>query len=70
MIFKLIMFAIIGFMIYKLLGGKLLQIPKNSVDKEKDDDTLVECTTCHTYATAKDSIIASGKYYCSKECLH
>lgn len=69
MILKLIIVAIIGFVIYKLLGGKLLQIPKSSADKEKDDEALVECTTCHTYATAKDSIIASGKYYCSKECL-
>ena len=69
MIFRLIIFAIIGFMIYKLFGGKFPQITNNSQDTEKDDEALVECTTCHTYATAKDSIISHGKYYCSKECL-
>lgn len=67
MIFKLIIFAMIGFVIYKLLGGRFLQIPKNN--KELDDNSLVECSTCHTYTTEKDSIIANGKYFCSKECL-
>jgi len=66
MIFKLIIVAMIGFVIYKLLGGKFPQLPK---DKESDSDSLVECDTCHTYATVKDSIISNGKHYCSKECL-
>ncbi|MEY3002608.1 MAG: hypothetical protein RLZZ428_983 [Pseudomonadota bacterium] len=68
MVLKLIIFAILALLIYKFLGGKLPKI-KTSVEKKLEDDTLVECTTCHTYVTAKESMIVSGKFYCSKECL-
>ncbi len=37
-------------------------------EKKLEDDTLVECETCHTYVTVKESIIVNGKYYCSREC--
>ena len=70
MIFKLIILAVVGFVIYKLFGGKFPQIINNSKNEDKDADAMVECESCHTYATAKDSIISHGKYYCSKECLH
>ncbi|MFK5976274.1 MAG: PP0621 family protein [Sulfurovum sp.] len=69
MIFKLIILAVVGFVIYKLLGGKFPQITNNNQDRENYDEALIECTTCYTYATEKDSIISHGKYYCSKECL-
>jgi uncharacterized protein len=67
MILKLIIFAILGVLIYKFLGGKLPSI-KTPEEKKLEDDTLVECTTCHTYVTVKESMIVSGKYYCSKAC--
>ncbi|RRS30829.1 MAG: hypothetical protein P794_05455 [Epsilonproteobacteria bacterium (ex Lamellibrachia satsuma)] len=69
MILKLIIFAIAGLFIYKLLGGKLPSIGKNNEEKKIDEDTLVECSKCGTYVTIKESIIVNGKYYCSKECL-
>ncbi len=68
MIFKLLIFAIIGVMIYKFFGGKLPKVGKTPHEKKLDDDTLVECKTCNTYVTVKESIIVSGEYYCSKEC--
>ncbi|MCW8821981.1 MAG: PP0621 family protein [Sulfurovum sp.] len=68
MILKLLIFAIVAVLIYKFFGGKLPTIGKTPHEKKLDDDTLVECTTCHTYVTVKESIIVSGKYYCSREC--
>jgi len=68
MILKLLIFAIVGLVIYKFLGGKLPSVGKTAHEKKLDDDTLVECKTCQTYVTVKESIIVSGEYYCSKEC--
>ncbi|MEA3491549.1 MAG: PP0621 family protein [Campylobacterota bacterium] len=76
MILKLILFAILGFAIYKVLGGKLPQIggkKKGKISKDEDqkrieEDTLVECQECGTYVTFKESIIVKGKIYCSSEC--
>lgn len=68
MILKLLIFAIVGVLIYKFFGGKLPSIGKNASEKKLDDDTLVECEACSTYVTVKESIIVNAKYYCSKEC--
>ena len=68
MILKLIVFAVVGLLIYKFFGGKLPKLGKSPHEKKLDDDTLVECETCHTYVTVKESMIVSGKYYCSEEC--
>jgi uncharacterized protein len=68
LILKLLIFAIVGVLIYKFFGGKLPKLGKSPNEKKLDEDTLVECTTCHTYVTAKESIIVNGKYYCSQEC--
>ena len=68
MILKLIVFAVVGLLIYKFFGGKLPKIGKSPHEKKLDDDTLVECETCHTYVTVKESMIVNGKYYCSEEC--
>ncbi len=68
MILKLLIFAVLAVVIYKFFGGKLPTIGKSDHEKKLDEDTLVECETCSTYVTVKESIIVSGKYYCSKEC--
>jgi len=68
MILKLLIFAIAGLVIYKFFGGKLPTLGKTAQEKKLDDDTLVECKTCQTYVTVKESIIVSGEYYCSREC--
>ncbi len=65
---KLLIFAVVGLLIYKFFGGKFPKLGKSPYEKKLDDDTLVECTTCHTYVTVKESIIVGGKYYCSTEC--
>lgn len=66
---KVIILAIAALMIYKLFGGRLPSIKKKPKSKKLDSDTMVECATCSTYVTAKDSYIVNGKYYCSKECI-
>jgi len=74
-IFKLIIFGIIGAMIYRFFGGKLPIIDKKiKSSKDLDEDfTKVEptskCANCGTYMTEEDAIIYQKKSYCSKECL-
>ena len=68
MIIKLLIFAIVGMLIYRFFGGRFPTIGKNASEKKLDEDTLVECEKCSTYVTVKESIIIHGKYYCSKEC--
>ena len=51
MILKLLIFAIAAVLIYKFFGGKLPTFGKSPHEKKLDDDTLVECATCHTYVT-------------------
>ena len=69
MILKLIIFAVVALLVYKFFGGKLPTIGNKTPEEKKlDDDTLVECEKCGTFATLKESIIINGKYYCSKEC--
>jgi len=68
MIFKLLVFAALGVIIYKFLGGKLPTWGKTAQEKKLDEDTLVECEKCGTYVTVKESFIVHGKYYCSKIC--
>jgi len=68
MILKLLIFAVVGVMIYRFFGGKLPTLGRSAHEKKLDDDTLVECEKCSTYVTVKESIIVSSKYYCSSEC--
>ena len=68
MILKLLLFIIIGILIYQFFGGKLPDFTKSKEEKKLDEDTLVECEKCSTYVTIKESIIVNGKYYCSTQC--
>jgi len=76
MILRLIIFAIIGAVIYRFLGGKLPFIDRvkpSSKTSNDDDFTKVaptsQCAMCGTYMTEDDAIIYQKKSYCSKECL-
>ncbi len=75
MIFKLILFMVIGVVLYRFLGGKIPIIDRDrkQVVKEDDDFTKVspttECANCGTYMTEDDVIIYHKKSYCSNECL-
>ena len=79
MILRLIIFAIIGTVIYRFLGGKLPFIDRTKPSKKEnsndDDDDFTkvaptsQCAMCSTYMTEEDAIIYQKKSYCSKECL-
>ncbi len=76
MILKLIVFAVIFYAVYRLVGGKFPKLSGKKKDhlsegedkKKIEEDTLIECDKCGTYVTYKESIIVKGKCYCSKEC--
>ena len=68
MILKLLLFGVIGLLIYRFFGGELPSFGKSKEDKKIEEDTLVECESCSTYVTVKESIIVGGKYYCSTQC--
>ncbi|NPA51065.1 MAG: hypothetical protein GXO02_05500 [Epsilonproteobacteria bacterium] len=69
MLLKLILFLLIGYGIYRLLGGKVEFKKKDKNIDQEDDNTLLECSKCGTYVTKKDAIFYKGKVYCSKECI-
>jgi uncharacterized protein len=72
MFLKLLLFAVIGVVVYRALGGKVPLLDKEEKTPPQDtltDDTLVECATCGTYVTVKESIVIGKKYYCSKTCI-
>ncbi len=70
MFLKLLLFAIIGIVIYRALGGKVPILDRDTPSAEEPDgDTLVECAACGTYVTFKESIQFRGKHYCSRSCL-
>lgn len=68
MLIKILFVVVAGLLIYKFFGGKFPKMGRTAQEKKLEDDTLVECETCHTYVTVKESIIVNGKYYCSREC--
>ena len=70
MLLKILLFAIIGVVVYRALGGKVPLLDRDTKPEEPlTDDTLVECATCGTYVTIKESIVIGKKYYCSKTCI-
>ncbi len=72
MIFKLLIFAVIVFLVYTLLfknSRGIVEKPNKKEKKKKiDGDTMVECTKCSVFVSETDAIIKDGKFYCSKEC--
>ena len=78
MILKLLIFAIIGIVIYRFLGGRISFLNRNRREEAKSRDSdndftqvapTSECSECGTYMTEYDAIIYHKKSYCSNECL-
>jgi uncharacterized protein len=70
---KLIIFAVIGIVIYRFLGGRVPFIDRRKSSDEKHEfgqiETTSECAYCNTYMTEEDAIIYRKRAYCSNECL-
>jgi len=70
MLLKFLAFAAVLVLVYMVFFKKNRE--KDIAKKDKYDkitDTMVECPSCGTYVSKDESILSSGKYYCSKECL-
>jgi len=65
---KLLIFIIIGVMVYFLFFKKSLSNKENEKPKKLDESDMVECNKCGVYVNVKEAIIKDGKYYCSQEC--
>jgi len=70
MIFKLLVFAVVVFIVYTLFfkssRGKVEQPKKKN--RQNESDTMVECAKCSVFISETEAIIKDGKFYCSKEC--
>lgn len=76
MILKTLAIVVVLFLVYivffKKNREKDIGSRKNKNDNKKNvkyEDEMVECPTCQTYISTKESIVSNGKYYCSKDCL-
>jgi len=69
MILKFLAIAVVLFIVYIVFFKKNRE--KKIIEKVdvKYEDEMVECPTCETYISTKESIVSNGKYYCSKDCL-
>ncbi|MDP3464486.1 MAG: PP0621 family protein [Sulfuricurvum sp.] len=65
---KLLLFAgvLVGVYYVFFAKKKSLSGPKNDVSM---DEAMIPCATCGTYVQAKDTLMSTGKYYCSSECM-
>jgi len=69
MILKFLAITVVLFIVYIVFFKKNRE---KTITKKKDikyEDEMVECPTCETYISTKESILSDGKYYCSKDCL-
>jgi len=73
MFLRIVIFAIVVAVIYRLFGGKIPFIDKNNPNKEEHEFGQIkvtsECANCGTYMTEDDAIIYHKKAYCSQKCL-
>lgn len=73
MIFKILAVLAVLFLVYMVFFKKSregeISRKQNKKENDKVSDVMEECPTCKTFVSRKESILSSGKYYCSKECL-
>jgi capsular polysaccharide biosynthesis protein len=78
MLLKIIIFAILFFVIYikvikPLFGSsESKEVKEKSAEKKEknSDEIMVECEACQTYTSSKEAIIKNNQYFCSKECAN
>jgi uncharacterized protein len=64
---KLILFLLIGFVIYwglRKMGGAG---DRASTPKPPQPETMVSCDYCGLHVPQKESIVEQGRYYCGEE---
>ncbi len=72
MLFKILVLILVLIAVYYIFFNKSSKKKSKKVDKNKkkeiNSETMLACTKCNVYVSAKDAIIKDGKYYCSEEC--
>ena len=69
MILKILAVVVMAFLVYILFFKKNREKELFAKKNEKITDEMMECPTCKTYVSQKESLLSNGKFYCSKECL-
>ncbi|GGD33970.1 hypothetical protein GCM10012288_04940 [Malaciobacter pacificus] len=69
MVLKVLAIVVVLILVYIFFFKKSRESEITGNKKHEIEDELVECPTCKTYVSSKESILSNGKYYCSKECL-
>ncbi len=68
----LLVVAVIGIVYFMFIKKKPLKSTNSNKKHPKErveSNDMVECSTCGVYCELDESILSSGKYYCSDECL-
>jgi len=71
---KILFVAIVLFVIYRVVGGKIPFLDKSEKKGDEEHDfgqieATSSCAYCGTYMTEDDALIYQKKAYCSHECL-
>jgi uncharacterized protein len=66
MIFKIVIFIVVAYLVYKFFFAKKKQIGDETKQIEEE---LVSCPKCGIYIAKDEAILSNGKYYCSEHCL-
>ncbi len=69
MILKILIAAVVLFLIYIVLFKKDREKDIKKENNEKIEDIMVECPGCSIFVSKKEAILSNGRYFCSKECL-
>ncbi len=73
MILKALLVGAVIYIVY-IMFFKQKSVEKNSTTTKKKEqkpqtNEMVECACCSIYVEISESILSSGKYYCSDECI-
>ncbi len=73
MILKALLVGAVIYIVY-IMFFKQKSVEKNSTTTKKKEqkpqtNEMVECARCSIYVEISESILSSGKYYCSDECI-
>lgn len=46
----------------------LTKARKEQNKESEEDDTMVPCESCGTYISTRETVVSSGRFYCSTQC--
>jgi len=68
MLFKVVVFLVLGGLLYLFFTGRIGLFSKNK-NKKLDSTDMIECETCGAFVIEKDALVSYGNHhYCSQAC--